>query len=374
MQKLLTGKNILFAPLNWGLGHATRSIPIIQKLLEEGARVTIAGDGESFEFLKEAFPGLNSQELPSYNIEYPTGWGGAWKTVFKARDIIKTIKAEHEVVEQLAQELQLDYIFSDNRYGVYSEKTPSVFIGHQLKVLPPKGFQWGSGVILAWQKSFLKKFSEVWVPDFPEENNLSGRLSHGVNVGIPVRFIGPQSRFYTYNRIDKVETNPENPKIVAVLSGPEPQRTFLEKILLEQFETLEERTILIRGTVQEGLPVQNGQVEIINYLHGKELYKILKQAKLVICRPGYSTLMDLSLLGKKLLLIPTPGQTEQEYLAKELSNDKRAVMQKQSQVNIKKALENMNSVREWSGTDYDETLLPSVLKQLIDCGLNNKQS
>src|SRR5690554_1536240 len=245
MQKLFVGKKILFAALDWGLGHATRSVLIIQKLLAEGAEVILAGDGSSLEFLKEIFTDLSVYALPSYNIEYPKGRGGAWRTVFKAAQIIQTIKNEQKIVEQLVEDLKIDAVLSDNRYGVYSLKVPSVFIGHQLRVLPPVGFRWGSGLILAWHKKYLKHFSEIWVPDAADENGLSGILSHGVDAGVPIKFIGPQSRFSLFNKI----ASHNHSKIVAVLSGPEPQRSLLEEVLMTQLKEIGEPAILIRGVV-----------------------------------------------------------------------------------------------------------------------------
>lgn len=360
MQKLFSGKKILVAPLNWGLGHATRSMPVIEKLIASGAEIHLAGDGAPLQFLSEAFPDLEVHQLPSYNIEYPAGWGGAWKTVFSAPKIIQAIKDEHKVVERLATDLKLDAIISDNRYGVYSSGIPSVFIGHQLRVLPPKGLRWGSGVILAWHRKYLKSFTEIWVPDFPGEDNLSGILSHGVNTGIPVKFIGPQSRFAKLAG----ERNVSEEKIIAVLSGPEPQRTFIEKKLIQQLKSLGESTLLIRGVVKKGESVEDENLQIINYLHGEALFRELKNAKYIICRPGYSTLMDLVHVGKKVILIPTPGQTEQEYLAENLGKRSQAVVQRQSSFDLTDAISQLQHVEPVPQITTDINLLEEQLKVL----------
>lgn len=356
------GKKILFAPLNWGLGHAARSVSIIEKLLKLGAQVYIAGDGASYQFLREIFPQLPSSELPSYNIEYPTGIGGAWKTVFKAPHIIRTIHDEQKVVEDLVHELELDFIFSDNRYGVYSHQIPSIFIGHQLRVLPPRGLQWGSGVILTWHKKYLKNFTEVWVPDFAGEDNLSGVLSHDVNVGVPIRYIGPQSRFSQYGKLNGTT---ENNEVIALLSGPEPQRTLLENILLSELSKLPEPSTLIRGVVEDGEERTIQGVQVVNYLHGEDLFQRLQSARVIICRSGYSTLMDLSYLGKKVILIPTPGQTEQEYLAKSLHQRGQAILMKQSKFDLKKALYQLESTTPLSPIFSEEDLLTEALLSLL---------
>lgn len=360
MQTLFDGKKILIAPLNWGLGHATRSIPVIQRLLELGAEVHLAGDGAPLQFLSEAFPELTVHQLPAYNIEYPAGLGGAWKTVFSAPKIIQAIKDEQKAVERLVSDLRLDIIISDHRYGVYSPAIPSVFIGHQLRVLPPKGLRWGSGAILSWHRTYLKRFTEIWVPDFPGEDNLSGILSHGVDTGIPVKFIGPQSRFATLAS----ERNLSEEKIVAVLSGPEPQRTFIENKLIQQLKSLGEPALLIRGVVKDGGSVEDGNLHIVNYLHGEALFRELQNAKYIICRPGYSTLMDLVHVGKKVILIPTPGQTEQEYLAENLARKSLAVVQKQSSLQLSVAIEQLTNIRQLPNIVIEENLLENQLKEL----------
>lgn len=360
MQTSLKGKKILIAPLNWGLGHATRCVPVIEQLKALEAEIIIAGDGAPLQFLKELYPKLLSYELPSYNIQYPAGWGGAWKTVFQATKIIDAIRQEQKVVEKIVQEASIDILLSDHRYGVYSTKVKSIFIAHQLKVLPPKGLRWGAGAILSWHKTFLKHFNEIWVPDFEGSNNLSGALSHNVHTGVKTRFIGPQSRFSLYD--DTVPSSEEN--IVALISGPEPQRTFFEQKLLEQLQKINQPSVLIRGVVSAEENLQMGNVRVIHYLHGEELRKVLSSAKLIVSRPGYSTLMDLSYLNKKSLFIPTPGQTEQEFLAENMANEACAIVQKQSQLNIAKALGQLDNIQPIPSFDTDENLLKQALLSL----------
>lgn len=358
MQSNLYGKKIIIAPLNWGLGHATRSIPIIRELIAQEAEVILAGDGAPLRFLKEVFPQLRSYELPSYQIEYPSGWGGAWKTVFQAPKIIQAIKDEHQEIEKIVDIEKIDYILSDHRYGVYSKKAKSIFIAHQLRVLPPKGLRWGAGIILAWHRTFLKHFDEIWVPDYEAENNLSGKLSHHVNTGVPTKYIGPQSR---WNEMKHPVTE-EN--IVVVLSGPEPQRTFFEQKLLLQLTKISKPVFLIRGVVQNGEIEKVENVTIINYLQSEELHKLLSTALFVISRPGYSSLIELSKLNKKILLIPTPGQTEQEYLAENLAQKKQAIVQKQSQLNIPSAIEQLSSITPIQSIPGEKDLLRKVLLSL----------
>ena len=360
MQQILKGDKILVAPLDWGLGHAARSIPIIQRLLELGAEVILAGDGMSFRFLRQAYPDLDAYELPSYQIEYPAGWGGAWKTVFKAPKIIRAIREEHQEVQKLVNNLGIGIILSDNRYGVYASQIPSIFIGHQLRVLPPKGFRWASDVILAWHRQFLKHFDEIWVPDFPGQQNLSGILSHGVKVGVPIRYIGPQSRFTG----SSILSGSPKENIVALLSGPEPQRTILEDILTRQLTELKLPAVLIRG-VMDNEPIREiDNLKIIPYLHQKELQQVLESAKVVICRSGYSTLMDLMSFNTEMILIPTPGQTEQEYLAEELATKGVAVIQKQVKLNLRRALDQVHNTKSLPFLEQNWSLLDAGITYL----------
>lgn len=368
MEYILTGKKIVVAPLDWGLGHATRSIPVVERLIHFGAEVHLAGNGASLKFISEEFPNLKTHELPSYNIEYPSGWGGAWKTVMKAPSIIRAIKEEQKVIQKIIEENNIDGIISDNRYGVYSNKIPSIFLGHQIRVLPPKLLRWGSGIILSWHKTYLKQFHEIWVPDFEEGNNLSGILSHHLSLKTPVRYIGPQSRFSSYHFSNKEKGN----KILAVLSGPEPQRSYFEQIISKQLQAINLPSTLIRGVVEEGQNQQKGNLTIKNYLHSKDLFEELSNAKCVICRPGYSTIMDLSIFGKKVILIPTPGQTEQEYLAENLFIRGKAIVQKQQSIQLKDAIQQLGKIDSLPISNWDHQLLDGEMMRLGEMILEAK--
>jgi uncharacterized protein (TIGR00661 family) len=359
MQPVLSRKKILVAPLNWGLGHATRCMPVIDALLAAGAEVHLGGDGDSFRLLREAYPELPAHGLPSYNIQYPAGKGGAWKTLFKAPGIIKAIRKERLVVQQLAKELGFDIILSDNRYGAHTNEALSIFMCHQLRVLPPKGLRWAAPVIFKWHQHFFGNFDRVWIPDYANDFNLSGILSHGLSTGLPTDFIGPQSRFRGL-----ASPTADGHYIAIVLSGPEPQRTLLEELLLDQAQTLDQPVVLVRGVVEPGDLIINGRIQIINYLHKEALFDLIARASLVICRPGYSTLMDLSQLGKKAILIPTPGQTEQEYLAENLADKNKAVLQRQTKLNLKEALVHLEIVQPIPSLQLDSDLLEVAIHKL----------
>ena len=299
-------KRILVAPLNWGLGHASRCIPIIDELLLNNFEVIIASDGAALELLIKEFPKLECHQLPSYNITY-----SAKRSFFtpylllQTPKILAVIAKEKKVTEKLVSALNLSGIISDNRWGVRSKNIPSVIITHQLKVLSGQTTFISSKI----QQYIISKFTECWVPDNEEEPKLSGVMGHIEHEPVPIKYIGALSRFSKELKTHKY-------KYGIVLSGPEPQRSILEKKLLQEFQNIEFPVIFIKGIIEAEIThSRSGNLTIYNYLFGQELQSALNQCEYIICRSGYSSIMDIATLEKKAFLLPTPGQPEQEYLA-----------------------------------------------------------
>lgn len=303
-------KRILVAPLNWGLGHATRCIPIINALIEQGFEPIIASDGAALTLLQKEFPKLSSIELPSYNIAYAkNGKFLKFKLLKDSPKLLKAIKSEKKVTKHFIENNHISGIISDNRLGVYSKKLPSVFITHQLKVLSGNT-TWISTKI---HEKFIKKFSACWIPDIEATNNLSGILGHPETFEIPTTYIGPLSRFEK-----KFTTKVHD--ILVLLSGPEPQRTLLEKKLFAELKNYNGKVVFVKGIMEDEQTIQiMGNTTIYNYMTSALLEKTIQESELVISRSGYTTVMDLAKLNKKAFFIPTPGQFEQEYLAKRLT-------------------------------------------------------
>ena len=297
----------MVAPLNWGLGHATRCIPLIRKLEEKEFEPVIASDGDALLLLKKEFPHLKTFELPSYNITY-TNKGSLlkWKLLMDTPSILKNIKKERQATKRLVEQENLEGIISDSRFGVRYKHLTNVFITHQLNVLS------GNTTFLSSRlhQKYIRKFDECWVPDAPGSKNLSGTLGHLKNAGENIKYVGILSRF------EKKEILPPKYEIMVLLSGPEPQRTLLENKLLHAFRNTQQEILFVRGVMSE-VPFSNDNKNLIvhNYMFGEQLEEALNASKLVISRSGYTTLMDLARLGKKAFFIPTPGQFEQEYLA-----------------------------------------------------------
>ncbi len=299
-------RRILVAPINWGLGHATRCIPIIRNLEEQQFEPVIASDGPALLLLKKEFPYLRHYELPSYNITY-TSRGSLlkWKLLMDTPSILQKIKKEKAVTKKIVEEENLSGIISDNRFGVRYKHLPNVFITHQLNVLSGNTTYLSSKL----HQRYIQKFHECWVPDAPGSKNLSGFLGHLKSPEDNVRYLGILSRF------EKSET-PLEYDIMVLLSGPEPQRSLLEEKLLKAFWTTNKKILFVRGVISDApFDNKNSNLEIHNYMWGAELEKALNSSKMVVARSGYTTVMDLAKLEKRAFFIPTPGQFEQEYLA-----------------------------------------------------------
>lgn len=305
-------KNILVAPLNWGLGHATRCIPIIRELEKNGFTPIIASDGVALALLKKEFPHLTSLELPSYQIEYAKkGENFKWKLIKNSPKTINAILSEKQLIKKWVKEYDLKGIISDNRLGVHSKKVPSVFMTHQLTVLSGKT-TWISSKL---HQFFIRKFDECWVPDIEKNPNLTGKLGHLKNSNLNIKYIGVLSRLE--KKVLEIKYD-----IMVLLSGPEPQRTILEEKLIEELKDNKEKIVFIKGKVtKEQVKEQKGNITFYNFMQSEELEKTFNESEMVLCRSGYTTVMDLCKLQKKAFFIPTPGQFEQEYLAKKYKRE-----------------------------------------------------
>ena len=331
-------KKVLVAALNWGLGHATRCIPIIRFLQSQNAQVFLASDGRAFHLLKKEFPELPVFELPSYGITYRTS-SMIFNFAFLFPKMFAAISKEKKVIQKLVEEHQLDIIISDNRFGCHSDVTYNVFMTHQLNIPIPMPIVKQIGNWYNHQQ--IKKFNECWIPDFEGTPNLAGKLSHSHNIDA-TKYIGALSRM-------KFQEKEIKRKAIIILSGPEPQRTYLEEKIIQQAKDLPFQFLIVKGQTekQEHFFIEKN-IEVVSFLTSDDLEKAIAESEIVISRSGYTTLMDLVFLGKKAILIPTPGQTEQEYLAKHFYEQKIFFTQTQNKFNLKHAL---SLVNDFTGFD-----------------------
>ncbi|HQW83179.1 MAG TPA: glycosyltransferase [Ferruginibacter sp.] len=320
---------VLVAPLDWGLGHATRCIPIIFALVEHGCKVIIAASGDTKNLLQKEFPALEFIDIKGYNIQYSRN--KAWfmtRLFLQFPKLLVRIIYEKQWLKRAIVDYKINAVISDNRLGLSNGSISSIYITHQLLI--KTGNRFTENVAQKIHYYFINKYNSCWVPDWAAVNNLAGNLSHPIKLpAIPVTYLGPLSRF-------KASTEKIKYDCCFILSGPEPQRSILEDIILKEVQNYNGQTLIVRGLPQQNqLPaINNPLVEIKNHLASVELSKVMQQSKIIISRCGYSTIMDLVSIRKKAVLIPTPGQTEQEYLATYLGEKKFFVIVNQNEFSL----------------------------------------
>ncbi len=317
-------KKVVIAPLFWGLGHATRCIPVIERLLDHDNEVFLAGDGDALKLLCKEYPTLPYFTLPGYDITYRHRSMSANMIVQSPR-ILTTLTKELGRSKEIAQKTGADVFISDNRFGFRAPTTTNIYITHQLRIIANN--RWASRLATGIHRHYIQKFDVCWVPDYADyEVSIAKKLSHGP-LSIPVQYIGPQSRMVCEDAEMRYD-------IIVILSGPEPQRTALEKILYETLsrEHMHQKICFVRGVDTRRPPYFKGVFDEYDLLDTPLLNKLINQSGLVICRAGYSSVMDLIVLKKTAILIPTPGQYEQEYLADILDGKYGFTMLKQEDI------------------------------------------
>lgn len=311
------------------MGHATRCIPIIKHLLQSGCKVIIAAEGKQENLLKTEFPNLQFVHLPGYRIHYSKSKRlFSLKIIFQIRKILSAIKKEQVWLKKVVETYKVDAVISDNRYGLYSTAVPCVFITHQLTIKAP--IQFAEKLLRNINYDYINRFTSCWVPDEKGSDSLAGELSQPPELpSVPVNYLGPISRLNTLNGGNN------HYDILVLISGPEPQRTALEQKLLQQLKSINKKVLFVRG-----LPGSNEKLEtasniaVANHLNVAALEKAMASSAIVISRSGYTTVMELCRMQKRAILIPTPGQTEQEYLATYLQQKKWALAADQDLMDV----------------------------------------
>lgn len=316
-------------------------MPVIDECRRQGAEVYLASDGRALRLLEKEYPKLTTLELPAYNIRYGTG-NMTWNIAPQMPKILWAMQQEKKAVDKIIRQYNIDGLISDNRFGCYSSRIPSVFLTHQTNLKVPALL--GIGTFAKWNnRRLIRRYDQCWIPDLEGEPNLSGSLSHGY--ALPnMRYVGILSRMRPLEVKKRYD-------IIAVLSGPEPQRTYFEEKIIEQLSTLPYRTLIVKGKTDSEIHSQNNNIETLAYLTKTDLNEAILASGVVISRSGYSTLMDLAALRKQqVILVPTPGQTEQEYLADLLHQKNIFLQQTQNKLDIQLA---MTQLDNYTGLDMD---------------------
>ncbi|MFN0274247.1 MAG: glycosyltransferase family protein [Chitinophagales bacterium] len=348
-------KKIIIAPLDWGLGHATRCIPIIRACLDRNCEVIIVCSGRSLNLLQTEFPNLQSINLPAYNIYYQKKGSFIFKIILQLHKIFKGVRNEHRTLQKIVEEFKPDLVISDNRYGLYSKKVKCILITHQMMVKIPS-IKVLEPVVHWWLMQRHKKFDAVWIPDVAGFPNISGDLSHKFKLPSYIKHIGILTRFSTPVQIPQKEFD-----ILVILSGPEPQRTIFEEQILEQSKHRKERFVIVRGVAETKTDERIAEnIRLISFSTAEELFQLILCSDIIISRGGYSTLMDIAHLKKKCIFVPTPGQTEQEYLVQQLQKENLVYSINQKHFNLTTALSEVEKTKGF----FVETNAQEFLKTL----------
>jgi predicted glycosyltransferase len=304
----MKAEHTLIAPLHWGLGHAARCIPIINNELQAGNVVFVAATGGQKALITARFPEIIFVDIPFMEITYPRDGNMVWHFTKKGPELLHSIWREHRVLKKLIEEKNITKVISDSRFGLWNKKVKSVFITHQIEIQTPI-FQ---SVVNAMNRWVMSKYDEVWIPDYEQKPGLAGSLSHPKNLAKHAKYIGPLSRF----RKPDLRTVDLAWDAVALISGPEPQRTLYEAEITRQFIESGKKCLILKGKPHQPEHKSIDNITVLNHMNDEDLVNALLSANQIYARSGYSTIMDLHVLGLKANYVPTPGQTEQEYLAK----------------------------------------------------------
>jgi len=301
-----SNKRILVCPLDWGLGHAARCVPLIKQLQAQNNSVVVACNTWQKDFLENEIAEVEFTPLFGYEVKYSEKISLGLKLLSQFPRLSLLVKKENSWLAGFLKENKFDVVISDNRFGLHNKQVESVFMTHQLFVIAP----FLNRIANKLNASFIKNFDACWVPDLEDKkSSLSGALSHGRTLPANVKYMGPLSRF------EKKDCSPKKNSLLILLSGVEPQRTLLEEKLVLALAENNHKITLVRGTNKKTTRRFPENFDVLDLVNSKQLEEFLLSHQKIICRSGYSTLMDLHALRLKALLIPTPGQTEQEYLA-----------------------------------------------------------
>lgn len=318
------------------MGHTTRSMPLIRHLLTLGCTPVFAGNEAQRMIIKKTFPRLETIHLKGYDVSYSRNRHFFTPhLICQMPRLASIVRQEHQWLQYAIKKHAIDGVISDNRYGLYHKAIPSVIMTHQLRIQTGMGGL-ANDIIQQLHYRFLNRFQQVWVVDVPENQGLSGELAHPTTLPRNTVYIGLLSHLPLAERHEETANNGS---IVVLLSGPEPKRTMLQDVLWRQIAALQMPVTFIAGSVRAVVPYSiPSHVRFFTQLSGDDLYPILKYAQVVVCRSGYSTLMDLAALGKRAILVPTAGQTEQEYLAKLLAKKEGFVAVSETEMNLSAAI------------------------------------
>mgnify|MGYP003351461939 CR=1 FL=1 len=303
------GKTVFVAPLDWGLGHATRCVPLIRSLIQAGHLVHFGVTETTKKILDEEFTHLNKYYLSETKIHYHKFLPAWFSILLQTPRLLTNIQREKKITKKIFDQINPDVVISDNRYGCYFPKAKNILITHQLK-FKQTGLSFFSENIV---NHLVKHFQEIWVPDFDNKTlNLSGELSRNKKFELTTKFIGPLSRLEpsTINQEKKYS-------FCFLISGPESLRSIFEKEAVAFVKNSNEKCAIVRGSSLHHKIIETTlNCDVFDLPDRKKLEHIISVSETIVCRSGYSSIMDIVKMKKAAFIYPTPGQSEQLYLAK----------------------------------------------------------
>jgi UDP-N-acetylglucosamine transferase subunit ALG13 len=312
--------------------------------------------------LQNEFPRLTAFILPAYKPVYPSGGSMVLKMAMQLSRFARVIRDEHQATEDIVKREHIDVVISDNRYGCWSSIAKSIFITHQSNILMPKRFGWLAPFVRRANHRMMQKFSQCWIPDRPGDESIAGDLiSFGsFDHTISHRYIGPLSRFIPSGK-RAIEYD-----LLCIFSGPEPQRTILENIVVQHVNKTNLKTMIVRGLPGNIPAVELGtHAEVVSFMNSEALQEAIESSSTILARSGFSTVMDLTRLGGHVIFIPTPGQTEQEYLAQRLLQKGIAYCASQSTFDLVKALHEAQQLKGFTPLKEDNHLLEQAVTSIL---------
>ena len=351
------GKKVLLGILDWGLGHATRSSVIIREVIKQGHTPLVLTSGEALHWIKSEFPGIKTFSLPPLGMKYFSLPGALISAAWYAPRLFWIMRCEKQWVEKIVLEEKVDLIVSDNRYGCHHSKVRSVLVCHFLNIVLPGRWKIISPILNFFYRWFFRAFDEIWVPD-DEGGRLSGKLSKIFLQSNRVKFIGPLSRF---GPIDLKKEKSYD--VTAIISGPEPLKShFAEKIFSALSGFPGRCLVVVGGNKLHCQP--DRKIELRYNVSTTELKEIIHETNLVVSRSGYSSIMDYDRLQCRVLLVPTPGQPEQVYLASLMFNRRYATYVDQDKLNSGIIRSAMTSGFMFAGSSFPTTLETRIQESL----------
>jgi UDP-N-acetylglucosamine transferase subunit ALG13 len=359
-------ENILICPLDWGLGHATRMLPLARILRDYNKNIFVAGSEEHLSLFRNELPGLSYIKFPGFKPVYSRLLPQYISLLFRTPLLLYHIAREHYKLKKIITDYNINIVISDNRFGLWNKNIKTVYVTHMPLIPLPKALRALEFIGVMFHRYIIEKYSYCFIPDLPGDQNVSGRLSHGLDIPDNVRFIGILSRFMSDSQ-SLAEKNTEKVQNTIILSGPEPQRGILKKKLVDLLKNNESQIVIFEGKPGADVRVvTSDNITIFNHLPTKEMRDIILNSKNIISRSGYTTIMDLISLNCSALLIPTPGQTEQEYLAEYLSKKDWFSTLKQKKLKTGTIISSKGKINYGEITTQSNILLKNALNELLE--------